>query len=295
MGIQITGQGDTVLPPLEVDRGPGPLRAIRYEVPVPSAQVKSAVLLAGLVGDGPTTVIETVRTRTNTEEMLAEAGVRVTVRDVADGREVTVEPGRPQPRSWFVPGDPSQAAFFLVAGLLAGEGQITVTDLYGGAERLGFVSVLERMGADLETRPRNGVVDLVARPSALRGTEVHSREIPSVDEIPILAVAACAAEGLTCFRDVGELRIKESDRLSGTVRLATAIGASAHVDGHDLIIGGIGSAARFSRIDFVADLDHRMVMSAAIAGAVGHGADIDGTETVASSYPRFFADLASLR
>ncbi len=294
MGAEVLGQGTASTPPLEV-RG-GALHAIRYELPVASAQVKSAVLIAGLGGDGPTTVVEPIATRAHTEEMLARAAARIEVRERPDGRHTTVWPSVLAPVDWHVPGDPSQAAFFVVGAVLCASGEVAVRDVDVSEERIGYLSVLERMGGHVVTRVARGATgDLVASPSALVGTEVPASEVPSLDEVPILAVAAAAAAGTTRFCDVGELRVKESDRLAATARLVTALGATALVHGDDLTVTGLGSPARFSHFEFDADLDHRMAMAAAIAAAVGVGGTIGGFSGVATSYPGFLADLASLR
>lgn len=295
MGLLLRGHGERCTPPLTVDVSTNTRHAIEYSVPVPSAQVKSAVLLAGLAASGTTIVRESLRTRANTEEMLRDVGVEVESEDVGKGRVVRLHGSRPQPHEWWVPGDPSQSAFFAVLAALHADANVTVADLYPGPERLGFVSVLQRMGADIDLRPSAHGVSLVARSSELHGVVVSSEEIPSVDEVPILAVAAAAASGETRFVDVGELRIKESDRLQGSVDLVAALGASAEIDGDDLIIHGVGSAASFQPFSYRAALDHRMVMSAAVAAVVGRGGSIEGAETVSSSFPDFFSVVASLR
>ncbi len=296
MGADITGQGERETAPLRVV-GRRPLHSIDFRVPVPSAQVKSAVLLAGLVAEGSTVIRESVRTRTTTEDMLALAGVSVRSVDDGAGRVVTVRPGRPQPVDWSVPGDPSQAAFFVVLGAIHPRGAITIDSIDAGPERTGFLDVLERMGASIVRRPSaSGVgIELESHAAALRGTEIRSDEIPSVDEVPALAVAAAAAEGVSAFRDMAELRVKESDRFAGAMDLAARLGCRVWADGDDFFIEGRGGASRFERFEITAELDHRMVMSAAIAGAAGAGCAIAGAETVASSYPDFFDDLASLR
>ena len=294
MGASVVGVGNRLLPPIEVTGGP--LRAISYEVPVASAQVKSALLLAALFADGDTIVVESTPTRPNTEEMLKAAGVGVRWRHVGHGTEITVTPGPVQPREWTIPGDPSQAAFFIVAGLLAASSQIHATGLYGDPTRIGFLSVLERMGASMErTAATDGLLTVVASSSDLRGVEIHSSEIPSVDEVPILTVAAAAAEGTTRFIDMAELRIKESDRFAGSLALASGLGARAWAEGDDLCVQGVGSAARFSTLLIDAQGDHRMAMSAAIAGSVGSGAQISGFDSVETSYPGFLDVLDSLR
>lgn len=294
MGASVTGEGPRVTPPLIIE-GSRHLRGIDYRVPTPSAQVKSAVLLAGLFAEGETVVHEAVRTRTTTEDMLRLAGVQVTSVDVGDGRRVHLTPQRPRARAWRVPTDPSQAAFFCVLGLIHPHADIEVLDVDNAPERTGFVRVLERMGADLVTRPSPSGVTLRARTSTLRATEIHAAEIPSVDEVPILSIAAAAAAGVSAFRDMGELRLKESDRFDGAVTLARLLGCRAWSEGDDFFVEGLAGADAFAPFAINAGLDHRIVMSSAVAGAAGHGCDIDGSDTVRSSYPGFFDDLASLR
>jgi 3-phosphoshikimate 1-carboxyvinyltransferase len=150
------------------------------------------------------------------------------------------------------------------------------------------------MCADLVQRPGESGVTLRVRSSSLRATEIHSSEIPSVDEAPILTVAAAAATGVSVFRDMGELRLKESDRFEGALDLARRLGCQAWSEGDDYYVEGLGEAAQFAPFAVDAGLDHRIVMSSAVAGAAGQGCDIDGADTVTSSYPGFFDDLASL-
>lgn len=294
MGARVYGSGAREHAPLYVSGG-GVLHAIDYHVPTASAQVKSAVLLAGLFTRGTTSIVEDVRTRTTTEDMLVRAGVRVTSTDIDDGRRVTLEPGRPVAQRWRVPGDPSQAAFFAVAGLIHADAEIEVREIDATPERIGFVAVLARMGGRITLRHHDDVTDLVTISSSLRATEVHAHEIPSVDEVPVLAVAAAAATGVSAFLDMGELRLKESDRFEGSIRLARALGCRAWSEGNDFFIEGRGSAQRFNDFAVQADLDHRMVMASATAAVAGQGCLIGGVETVASSYPTFFSVLDGLR
>ncbi len=293
MGVSVSGVGERVTPPLRV-KSPAQVRAIEYQVPVPSAQVKSAVLLAGLFADGTTVVTETLRTRSTTEDMLRDAGVTVASTATGAGRTITLAPGRPRRHEWFVPGDPSQAAFFAVLGAIHPDATLEVVSVDAAPERVGFVSVLERMGGDVRLVERSGSIALTSRSSSLLATEIRSEEIPSVDEVPVLSVAACAATGVSAFRSMGELRFKESDRFLGALNLATALGARAWSDGDDFFIEGLGDASHFSDFTFATVLDHRMVMAGAVAGCAGSGCTIDGAESVASSYPHFFRDLALL-
>jgi 3-phosphoshikimate 1-carboxyvinyltransferase len=295
MGATVEGIGPTCTPPLAVLGGP--LRALHYVLPVASAQVKSAILLAGLAADGPTTVVEPVATRVHTEEMLARAAARIEVTMRPDGRHTTVWPSSLAAREWRVPSDPSQAAFFVVAALLVARGEVVVGDLDLSEERTGYLGVLERMdGAVVVQRRPGDRGDVVASSSSLRGAgQVLAAELPSLDEVPILAVAAAAAQGTTTFHDVAELRVKETDRLDAVCRLLDAIGATTTSHADALTVIGLGSASAFHRFEFDARDDHRMAMAAAIAATVGQGGTVRGFGGVATSYPRFLAALASLR
>jgi 3-phosphoshikimate 1-carboxyvinyltransferase len=209
------------------------------------------------------------------------------------GRSVTVQPGRPLARNWLVPGDPSQAAFFAVLGCIHPDADFEVLDIDSARERVGFLGVLQRMGATLSVHS-DSMTSITVRSSQLSATDVHASEIPSVDEVPVLVVAAAAAEGVSSFHDVGELRIKESDRFEGSLTLATKLGCRAWSEDDDLFVEGLGSASRFEFFDIDATLDHRMVMASAVAGAAGAGCSIGAADTVASSYPQFFEDLERL-
>lgn len=294
MGAHVRGEGPDVHAPLVIE-GSSSLRGVAYEVPVPSAQVKSAILLAGLAASGHTIVEEAVRTRATTEDMLRHAGVTVHSVDVGDGRSVTLTPGRPSPENWLIPGDPSQAAFFAVLGAIHRDAAIEVRRVDPSPERVGFVAVLRRMGATVALDVGEGPMSLRSASSDLVATEVHSREIPSVDEVPVLSVAAAAATGVTAFREMGELRVKESDRFAGAMALAASLGCHVWSEGDDFFIEGLGGAGAFAPFTLSAGLDHRMVMAAAVAGVAGSGCLIDDAQTVGSSYPDFFEDLASLQ
>jgi 3-phosphoshikimate 1-carboxyvinyltransferase len=294
MGVDLQGQGITSTPPLEIT-SPLQLQALDYRVPVPSAQVKSAILLAALYADGETHVREDVRTRRTTEDMLSSVGVDIQSEDVGQGRDVRVRPGRPKRHDWHVPGDPSQAAFFAVLGAIHPDATLEVLSVEASVERVGFVGVLERMGADVRLDERDTYHVLHARSSSLVATEIHAHDVPSVDEVPVLTVAACAASGVSAFRSMGELRLKESDRFAGSMALAMSLGCRVWSDGDDFFVEGLGSAERFLAFTFHGGLDHRMVMASAVAGCAGNGATIEGAATVSSSYPHFFRDLALLQ
>ncbi len=293
MGATVAGEGTRCLPPLVITGGR--LRGIDYTPPMASAQVKGAVLLAGLDADGDTVVREPVATRSHTEDMLAEAGADVTVEASGGGRVVRLRRSSLGARVWEVPGDPSQAAFWVVAGVVVPGSRVTVEQVHLGAERIGFLHVLIRMGAEVTLHDIGGDVgSITACSSPLVGTTVEASEIPSLDEVPILAVAALVAEGPTRFRDVGELRVKESDRLEGTARLVRAFGGVATVEGDDLVVDG-GTTPVPGRVDAVGD--HRMAMAAAVAAAAVPSATpsvIRGWEAVATSYPGFADTLARL-
>ena len=286
MGATLVGKGDRCLPPLTITGRT--LRAIDYTPPMASAQVKSALLLAGLHAEGVTVIREPIATRAHTEEMLAEAGADIDVEPWGVGRVVRLRPSTLRPRAWEVPGDPSQAAFWVVAGAVVPGSRVTVHQVHIGTERIGFLHVLIRMGADVTLHDiGDDVGTITASFSRLSGTTVEATEIPSLDEVPILAVAALVAEGPTRFRNVGELRIKESDRLDGTARLVRAFGGVATVEGDDLVVDG-GCVPTPGTVD--AGGDHRMAMAAAVAAAAvpSEGRSIiRGWGTVATSYPGF--------
>jgi 3-phosphoshikimate 1-carboxyvinyltransferase len=293
MGAHVRGEGETLTAPLTVETS-GRLRSVDYRVPVASAQVKSAVLLAGLAGEGTTVVREDVRTRTTTEDMFRTAGVEVTSENAGDGRVVTLTPGRPKRHDWLVPGDPSQAAFFAVLGAVHPDASLEVLSVDASPERVGFIGVLSRMGADVKLVEHGAFHALESKSSTLTSTEIHSYEIPSVDEVPVLTVAACAANGVTSFRSMAELRLKESDRFAGSLLLAQRLGCRAWSEGDDFFVEGVGSAEKFLDFTIATSLDHRMVMASAVAGSAGNGCTIEGANSVSSSYPHFFRDLALL-
>jgi 3-phosphoshikimate 1-carboxyvinyltransferase len=298
MGAQFRGHGARCLPPVVIKGGS--LHGIDWTSKVASAQVKSAILLAGLSAAGPTIVREAITTRAHTEEMLAEAGVDLTVEPWGEGRIVTLNPSslRPvTPRT--VPGDPSASAFFVVAGCVVPGSTVQVADVYDGPARLGYVSVLQRMGGQVTVSPAAtpGTATLRADFGPLTGITVDASEIPSLDEVPALAVAAAAAAGHTVFRDVGELRVKEVDRLAAVADLVRALGAGATVEGDNLTISGVGPTMPLRAVRFDSQGDHRMAMAAAVAAlaaAPGERSLITGFEAVATSYPGFTEDLQSL-
>ena len=294
MGATVRGRGARCLPPLRV--WGGGLHGIDWTSKVASAQVKSAILLAGLTASGTTIVREAVTTRTHTEEMLGEAGADVTVEPWGEGRIVRVRASTLEPVDRTVPGDPSASAFFIVAGCVVPGSSVEVSGVYSGPARLGYVSVLRRMGADVSLVPdERATATIRAAAGPLRATEVRASEIPSLDEIPALAVAAAVAEGTTVFVDVGELRVKEVDRLVAVAGMVEAFGASARIEGDTLAVTGRGGPLRGARFDSRGD--HRMAMAAAVAAlAAGPGERslITAFDAVATSYPGFAEDLERL-
>jgi 3-phosphoshikimate 1-carboxyvinyltransferase len=253
------------------------------------------VLLAGLGALGDTVVREAVPTRRHTEELLELCGADIEQRDEDGTHVVRVRSSILRPFDLTVPGDPSQAAFWLVAACVVPGSEITLPGVYVGEGRRGFMDVLVRMGANLvESGVGEFSADLTARYGPLVATEVSSTEITGLDEVPVLAVAAAVAKGVTVFRDVAELRVKESDRLAGIVELLGAFGARAELEGDDLYVHG---QAELTSGEFDAANDHRMAMAAAVAGSAAAGEStslIRGWESVATSYPAFGDDLEML-
>ncbi len=243
MGARVEGAGVGCRPPINVTGAR--LHGIEYTPPMASAQVKSAILLAGLDADGETVVHEPVATRAHTEEMLAAAGASIDFRREGGGRVARVRRSTLSPGTFTVPGDPSQAAFWLVGSIVIPGSLVTVSNIQLGIERLGYLGVLRRMGATIEVEEAgNTTGSLTAYHCLLHGTVVEPEEIPSLDEVPILAVAAAGAEGRTRFRHMGELRVKESDRFAASVELVRAFGGVAEAEADDLVIEGTGGPLR---------------------------------------------------
>ena len=299
MGAVLHARSNDSLPPVTVV-GRTPLRAVDVTTPVPSAQVKSAVLLAGLRADGRTTVRESVATRDHTERMLRARGVDV--RSEADGAGVAVslEGGSTvEAVSERVPGDISAAAFWLVAGATHPDAELTLRDVGVNPTRRAIIDILRSMGARIEERPIGGAVDdgvgepmadLVVRSSELRAIDLGPADVAAaIDEIPILCLAAALASGTTTIRGAGELRHKESDRIDGTAIGLRALGVRVDVDGDDLRIHG-GTALVGAPTDSLDD--HRLAMTFAVAGLLARGeTTVHRPSSAAVSYPGFFADL----
>jgi 3-phosphoshikimate 1-carboxyvinyltransferase len=289
MGATFAGDGATL--PLTV-RG-GRLHGITYASPVASAQVKSALLLAAQAGRVPITITEPWRSRDHTERLFVHLGLDLHENKGAIRFQPSADGVRPFELT--VPGDLSSAAFLVAAAVLAETGELLIESVGVNPTRTGFLVVLERMGAHVErlnlgAEGGEPVADLLVRPAALVGTEVLAAEIPSlVDEVPVLAVLASRATGETVFREVGELRVKESNRLGLVAANLRALGGEAEARGNDLFVRGANRPPR-GRVDTAHD--HRLAMAFGVLGTLP-GAEVRLSEraSVAVSYPGFFRAL----
>jgi 3-phosphoshikimate 1-carboxyvinyltransferase len=278
--------------PIEIEGGD--LHGIDFTPPVASAQVKGAVLLAGLAAEGETVVREPVATRAHTEEMLRDAGADIVV---ADG-SVRVRPSRPNPVDIDIPGDPSAAAFWAVAASIVPESRLRIEGIYRGPARGGFLDVLGRMGADVTIVERGpNLVDIEVRAAALRGTDISDPlEIAAtVDELPAIAVAAAFATGTTSIKGAQELRLKESDRLRALSESLGGLGATVQEVDDGLVIEGSGPEG-LAGGSADAHGDHRIAMAVAVAGLACRGTTIiEGWQSVRVSDPHFEAQIEMLR
>jgi 3-phosphoshikimate 1-carboxyvinyltransferase len=274
---------------------------IVFTPPVPSAQLKSATLLAGLAAPGETVVIEAEPTRDHTEKMLAHFGAEVRVEpDNGDGRRITLT-GQPElvPRPIMVPADPSSAAFPLVAALLVPGSEVILQGVMMNPLRTGLIVTLGEMGAAIERLDESNeggedVADLRVRSGILRGIEIPASRAPSmIDEYPVLAVAAAFAEGTTVMRGLKELRVKESDRLAATAALLRGNGVAADIEGDDLIVHGQSRPAGGDVV--TTHMDHRIAMAAIVLGlASERPVRIDDGTFIATSFPSFVELMQSL-
>jgi 3-phosphoshikimate 1-carboxyvinyltransferase len=297
MGAKISG-------PQGVDRLPltiqgGLLQGIRYALPVPSAQVKSALLLAGLYAEGPTTVVETIPTRDHTERMLKLFGARICVYE----NEVTVEPGAQLgAQNLTIPGDFSSAAFFLVAAAILPGSAITAQGIGLNPTRTGLLDLLKEMRADVViARARNDaeeiwepVGDVTVTYAPVRGVTVRPDRVPGmIDELPILMVAATQAQGQTRIEGAGELRVKETDRVYSMAEGLSSMGARIRAEGQTILIDG-PSPLNGAVVNSFGD--HRTAMSLAIAGLLAQGSTtVQGSEWIDISFPEFARSLESVR
>ena len=302
MGADISASPGGRLPLMV--RGLCPAVPLSYTLPVASAQVKSAVLLAGLNTPGITEVIEPVPTRDHSERMLRGFGADLTVEVAPDGTRHIRLTGEAEltPQTITVPGDPSSAAFFMVAALIVPGSDITITNVGINPTRAGLIGVLQAMGGQIELLNRREVggepvADLQVRHSNLSGIDVDPAIAPSmIDEFPVLFVAAALAEGRTVTRGLDELRVKESDRLRVMATGLTAIGARVEEKEDGLTINGTGGATLAGGATIAGHLDHRICMSFAVAGLVSTApVEIDDMTPVGTSFPGFEALLAELR
>jgi 3-phosphoshikimate 1-carboxyvinyltransferase len=292
MGANLSCREDR-LPPLEIEGTS--LHATDYEMPIASAQVKSCLLFAGLLAGGETRIVEPLPSRDHTERMLAAAGAAV---ESVDGAVVVRPAEQLEPDDLLVPADISSAAFFLVAAVLVPDSEIELRSVGVNPTRTGLLSILERMGVEIEReREVEGggepIATLRVRSAPLRATEVGGAEIPlAIDELPLVALTACFAEGTTTIRDAEELRRKESDRIETVTAALRALGGKVEPTEDGMVIEGTGGL-RGGTVD--SHGDHRIAMLGAVAGlASEEGVEVEGMDAAAVSYPGFESDLASL-
>jgi 3-phosphoshikimate 1-carboxyvinyltransferase len=293
MGARVLDQAEGGRLPLTLQGAADPI-PITYESPVPSAQLKSAVLLAGLAAPGETTVIEAEATRDHTERLLKHFGAKITSKPHGEhGRRITLQ-GQPElePAQVVVPADPSSAAFPLVAGLIVPGSELLLEAVMTNPLRTGLYTTLREMGASIEavaTRDDGGeeVADLRVRTSALKGVEVPAERAPAmIDEYPILAVAASFAQGVTRMRGLKELRVKESDRLEATAAMLRGNGVTVEIEGDDLIVQGKATVAGGGEV--ATHMDHRIAMAALVMGLASENpVRIDDSAFIATSFPGF--------
>ena len=291
MGVQVIARSGDRLP--ATVRGPDTLVPIEYRVPVPSAQVKSAVLLAALNSGGVTTVIEPVATRDHTERMLAAFGAAIEVEDAETGRTIRIEGGRDlKPQSITVPGDPSSAAFPLVAALLVEGSDVTIENVLLNPTRTGLIETLLEMGADITIANKRGVGgedvgDIRVKASRLKGVTVPASRAPfMIDEYPVLAVAAAFAEGDTLMEGIGEMRVKESDRIAAVVAGLQANGVSVEDTADSMLVHGATGVAGGGTV--TTHLDHRIAMSFVVLGLASRDpVTLDDALPIATSFPEF--------
>jgi len=301
MGAEVLEQGDSGCCPVLLAGTSEPI-PIDYAPPVASAQVKSAVLLAGLNSPGRTTVSETEATRDHTEKMLRHFGADIKVEPFgAHGRKISLE-GRPElrPVDVLVPADPSSAAFPLVAATIVPGSDIVIEGMMMNPLRTGLLTTLVEMDAEIEvldSRVEGGeeVADLRVRAASLRGVEVPPERAPSmIDEYPILAIAAAFAEGETRMRGLAELRVKESDRLAAISRGLFRAGVENRIEGDDLVVVGRGGEVPGGGLVETC-LDHRIAMSFLCLGLASRAPmAIDDSRMIATSYPSFRSEMERL-
>ncbi|HEX3737674.1 MAG TPA: 3-phosphoshikimate 1-carboxyvinyltransferase [Solirubrobacterales bacterium] len=295
MGARLRPHAENRLPPLEIEAAP--LDGITYELPIASAQVKSCLLFAALLAAGETRVVEPLPTRDHTERMLAAAGAEVR----RDGDVIVVAPAeRLEPGRIVVPADFSSAAFFIVAATIVPGSDVLLHRVGLNPTRTGLLDILRRMGAEgievteLSADGGEPIGDIRVAHSALHGCEVGGADVPlAIDELPLVALAACFAEGATTIGDAVELRRKESDRIATVTDALRALGGSVEPTEDGMAIEGTGGL-RGGAID--SHGDHRIAMLGAVAGVASRGGvEVAGMDAAAVSYPGFETDLGTLR
>ena len=294
MGADITGENNADNLPLIINGRK--LKSIKYRLPVASAQVKSAILLAGLFADGETEIIEPKKTRDHTERMLNHLGSHLRT----DDKSIFVSPvEKLNPSNLNIPSDISSAAFFIVAALINKGSEIILKNVGLNTARTGILEILKRMGGSIEIQDKRiecgeDVGDLVVKSSDLKGIEINGEDIPrAIDELPIIAAAACFAEGRTVITDAKELRVKETDRIKAVVSEFSKLGADITELEDGMIING-SQQLKGNICDSWGD--HRIAMSLAIAATLSSGeTTINNSECVNISYPEFFDTLSVLR
>jgi 3-phosphoshikimate 1-carboxyvinyltransferase len=300
MGAEIVSRGGDRLPLCVI--GTAEPMPITYRLPVPSAQVKSAVLLAGLNTPGETTVIEPEATRDHTELMLRHFGAEVSIEELQGGGRAIALKGEPEltARPVIVPGDPSSAAFPAIAALIVPGSTVTIRNVGLNPLRAGLYQTLTEMGADIafgdrRTEAGEPVADLTVRAGRLKAITVPASRAPAmIDEYPILAVAAACAEGPTRMCGLAELRVKESDRLAAIADGLSRAGAKVTIEGDDLIVQGGGRAPK-GGAQVETHMDHRIAMSFLVLGmAAPEGMAIDDDGHIATSFPGFVALMNGL-
>lgn len=294
MGAQVMGRQGGSLAPLVISGGS--LRGIEYDLPVASAQVKSCIMLAGLSADGDTVIHQPALSRDHTERMVTAMGARVE----ENGLDLRLRSGTLKAVDIAVPGDISSAAFWIVLGLCHPDSQVLVRGVGLNPSRTGIMDALWAMGAGnslqlLDERIEGGepVADVLVTPGKLHGTEIAGDMIPRIlDEVPILAVAACFASGETVIRDAAELRVKESDRIATTVAELSRLGADIQARDDGMVIRGTG---RLAGAACQSHGDHRLAMAMAVCGLLADGeTEVHGADDASVSYPGFWDDLDKL-
>jgi len=295
MGADISGQDDANLAPLTISGGR--IKPLKYDSPVASAQVKSSIIFAGLYADGTTIVNEPYKSRDHTERILRlfgasikEEGVSVSI-DGLGQKELT-------PQSIKIPGDISSAAFFIALGILAKDAEIKIKCCGINKTRADLLDILKNMQADIEITNVGGedfepYADIIIKSSSLKAVDIKKHQIPAIiDEIPMLALCATQAEGTTTIEGIGELRVKETDRVSSILTNLKAFGADVKEESDTLIING---PTKLNGAKVASFGDHRTAMMGVIAGAISEGkTDIEGTECINTSFPEFEEILSSL-